>query len=693
MKPSNVTNAQEVEREEREETSEIIIDLYIGVFFDGTNNNKLQSAIGQKFRRNEIFQKHERVLKSKGFKNITQVVARSRKEWELENIFSRDELDKMYGSADIGTTDLETDILKDQNTKYSWSSVNIDENSDPEEQKIKNTLHDLTKPEEQKKGYFKNSDLEKDLGTSFSRGATLTNPGILSCLYRTSSDQSENKKSECQEFHHSVYVEGSGADSFTEPVGFTGRVIGLGFGVGITGVAEKCKKAIRQIRNIYNTYNSNPEISEIKVHLDVFGFSRGAATARLFTYIVNPDTCFNLTSDDYNLFTGNENIFLPYKKDNPNSKLTLKEVRKLGIYDTVASIGILRNSPDAGLADLIGLDNYEEFSRYRKSVFHDSNVDDFGLHSTDKVKDVLHICALDENRVNFSLTDIESSIGKNGTEIFIPGCHTDIGGGCSLGLDALKIVNVEEGANKMEICFHNTYPFKSLKGNDIIPVSAEAMRELGWAGRETGVTTNTNFWFGRANEEALAGGDSILIENTRAFGFQLFNNIGIYKYCVPGYSNISLNLMHEWCNKEDSLFNDIPPHYPIPSDLREFYAGLKRKALGSKGRFFCVPRYYDEYRKLRCKYLHFSMNQRIMDNSLSSIADSKFVNGPNMSFIDNRAIISRRIYVGKANSNTAGNANRPPSDIKYMYDYEGGNGQMVQLGCNVAEVEVTSRDS
>ena len=68
-------------------------------------------------------------------------------------------------------------------------------------------------------------------------------------------------------------------------------------------------------------------------------------------------------------------------------------------------------------------------SIFGKSKYHNQNVTDYGLFATNEAQEVFHICALDEVRTNFALVDIESSVKTNGLELFIPGCHTDIGGG------------------------------------------------------------------------------------------------------------------------------------------------------------------------------------------------------------------------------------------------------------------------
>ncbi len=245
----------------------------------------------------------------------------------------------------------------------------------------------------------------------------------------------------------------------SEKVAPDGIVSGLGFGIGSKGVVEKCRRICEQIKRIYKIYNENTNINVIRLHFDVFGFSRGATTARMFTYILNPSgegkEPYNICKNDYKLLTGTENVFLPSKKENFAGKLESKEVRCLGIFDTVSSIGILRDGINKILADKMNLAAAEEFASYGKSIYHDDNVSDFGLYSTEKANNLLHICALDENRANFALVDIENSL-NTGTEIFMPGCHTDIGGGCALGQDSIKIINYRYIANKEEI-FSDAY--------------------------------------------------------------------------------------------------------------------------------------------------------------------------------------------------------------------------------------------
>ena len=51
--------AKNIERDEEQKELDVKIVLYIGIFFDGTNNNKTQAMVGQFFRRKEIYKKHK----------------------------------------------------------------------------------------------------------------------------------------------------------------------------------------------------------------------------------------------------------------------------------------------------------------------------------------------------------------------------------------------------------------------------------------------------------------------------------------------------------------------------------------------------------------------------------------------------------------------------------------------------------
>lgn len=451
----SVIGAEKPSNEGRVELQKLKIDIYVGVFFDGTNNNMMQAMIGQKFRRDKVFKNHSDKLKRLGYKNANDVISKPRNHWETEQsgVFTRSELDQLYGGNSLtSSNDLEQEIAA-PSSQYSYSSVEVNNADNPINfhlgSQFQKKIDDIANPNSEETSILP----DKAISYSFSQDSTYTNPCILWSIYSTG-EENDPYDDHHKIFHHRVYVEGSGTDSTITAVanvdGAIDDIIGLGFGVGPTGVSAKCRKMVQQINNIYGMYH-RPDVAEIRMHFDVFGFSRGATTARIFSYIVDPNNEGKVTNNDYLLFTGKAKTFLPLKENDTSSLLTKKEVRMLGIYDTVASIGILRDPLNTTVSDAIKIKDNVEFSKYGKSQYHDRNVDDFGLYATTNAKDVIHFCALDENRINFSITDIESSIASgNGTEIFLPGCHTDIGGGASLGQDDLKIIN-KEASNSSEV--------------------------------------------------------------------------------------------------------------------------------------------------------------------------------------------------------------------------------------------------
>ncbi|MCP4464028.1 MAG: DUF2235 domain-containing protein [Planctomycetaceae bacterium] len=115
--------------------------------------------------------------------------------------------------------------------------------------------------------------------------------------------------------------------------------------------------------------------------MDVFGFSRGAATARTFIFqalLDSESVKQNLLGSGYDVGKA--------------------EVWFAGLYDTVSSHGFSFTN-DTGALKL-------------DAVAH--------------AKEAVHLAAADEHRENFSLTDIRSA--GNGVQIFLPGVHSDIGG-------------------------------------------------------------------------------------------------------------------------------------------------------------------------------------------------------------------------------------------------------------------------
>jgi len=205
-----------------------------------------------------------------------------------------------------------------------------------------------------------------------------------------------------RDYHFSVYVEGMGTlhDNVDDDVGTTATGAGMAFGTGDRGIVNRVTNAIRriflEIRNL--GHGTNREITNLWI--DAFGFSRGAAAARHFVHRV------------FSVYQGSSSLrtFVTHR-NHGNFIINELKIKFIGLYDTVGSFRV------HGVIGALG------------SIEDDPQ--ELHLHFTPHIGDidkVVHIAAADEVRLNFPLTDITSAGGK-GTTIFVPGAHSDVGGG------------------------------------------------------------------------------------------------------------------------------------------------------------------------------------------------------------------------------------------------------------------------
>ncbi|KIG18385.1 hypothetical protein DB30_00670 [Enhygromyxa salina] len=182
------------------------------------------------------------------------------------------------------------------------------------------------------------------------------------------------------EHSYSIYVEGIGTQNHQGDSNY-----GMGTGLGDTGVVAKVQAGVRELlRGIRELGLASGVIIE-RIHLDAFGFSRGAAGARHFVHdVLNGD-----------------NPLQP-RIEALGHTVELLEVNFVGLFDTVASYG----------------------------VKHTNDTADLNLDAVRSAKKVVQLAAAEEHRANFRLTNIASAIGAGvGVEIYMPGVHSDVGGG------------------------------------------------------------------------------------------------------------------------------------------------------------------------------------------------------------------------------------------------------------------------
>jgi hypothetical protein len=184
-----------------------------------------------------------------------------------------------------------------------------------------------------------------------------------------------------------VYVEGMGTSKYQKD-----SLLGYATGTGETGIKERAQSAFDSIRNLVARKRADEGLPAI-LEINVYGFSRGAATARHFVHLMNDQ----------------ERRATEFPK---NWSGVIVQVNFVGLFDTVSSEG----------------------------VYYGNDVRDLGLRFADDVaKRVFHLVALDEFREKFSDTTIASACGAkstvNGTrvgmgfELGLPGAHSDVGGG------------------------------------------------------------------------------------------------------------------------------------------------------------------------------------------------------------------------------------------------------------------------
>ncbi|OMQ09525.1 DUF2235 domain-containing protein [[Flexibacter] sp. ATCC 35103] len=361
--------------------------------------------------------------------------------------------------------------------------------------------------------------------------------------------------------YYSVYVEGIGTknpdkneDGSKDYYGdFT---FGQAKGTGETGLFEKVEKGCYDVAQ---KLIDKSEINICTLYLDVFGFSRGAAAARIFVNEINKrKSSRDKKSTDFG-YLGKAFKVLGYKTNPIRVK-----VRLLGIYDTVSSYG--------------------------GNVFDDINVDKVPL-KIPNVGFTVHLTAEDEHRINFPLTNIASA-GANSIELTLPGCHSDIGGGYKNGEE--EVVILTETGSKIE-------------------EEKKYVIEQGWFNSlELKELPSLTPYYLRGTRESLSNKYSLVI-------LHLMAEFGKRKYKIPWKYETELNLYHA-IPSEDKILTSIKKRidgYAFEGKPKlKFYTNKQIEAKRKK--VWYSQKEADDFNtmvgdhnvliKLRNKYLHCSAN-------------------------------------------------------------------------------------
>ena len=342
-----------------------------------------------------------------------------------------------------------------------------------------------------------------------------TNVYLLSEIYKSGRAfdiVNEDGAGICRKFL-SEYVPGIGTVTGSDDNSY-----GAGVGMGETGVeaivANTCLRIGDRIRQL------SPGIEPDEIILDIFGFSRGAAAARL---CVN---AFRQGWIDYNpLFGDRVRGYLPEDRN--------VKIRFVGIFDTVASIGL-------------GFDNYN----------HGVNIHLNEGRQVDGA--IFHVTADNEYRVNFRLNE---NLPGGGTQRGMPGVHGDIGGAYVLDGDRPLI----EGERTYEFPTRASAEEFAASYEDSPPTINRAWIDEGWV-----------------SDADLPDAVQAEISPARpSVGFNpLLGPVPVYKVDVrryldrdwvrPGLGSVSLNAVHHQARQNGVPFLDLPTsqRYQVPADLQ-----------------------------------------------------------------------------------------------------------------------------
>ena len=300
-----------------------------------------------------------------------------------------------------------------------------------------------------------------------------------------------NGKGPGADHHEPIYIAGIGTQTAGKDTLF-----GKTLGTGDAGILAKVLQGIDEaVSNITVAVGSK---TLVWVHLDCFGFSRGAAAAR---NCVHQAVVKGLLKDK-----------LQAAGVAPGSV----KCKFVGLYDTVASYG----------------------------VAHYNDTGDLNLDCLATAEKVVQLAAAEEHRANFRLTNIRSAGGK-GEEHFLPGVHSDVGGGYNDG--------AEENVLLFDIALIDPHIGP-------IPGAAELyLREIEWL--------TSSGWY-RPEQLSCQRGFRGTIRGVKT---------GISSL----YHRIPLQIMGEFARKHGvPIADDLQRDHPVPAGnpvLKQAYTDIKAK--------------------------------------------------------------------------------------------------------------------
>lgn len=306
--------------------------------------------------------------------------------------------------------------------------------------------------------------------------------------------------------------------------------------------------------------------------------------------------------------------------------------------------------------------------------FHRFNVHDYGLDPYKyhkNVKHTFHICAIDEFRENFALVDLGDDL-EGCTEIYMPGCHSDIGGGYMYN-DEIEEHTLRRVIGPKRFPTRMNYS-KDPRNIIVSPsLSQHVLFNMGWLNE----TTRRHSTIQYENMSSMIGTVSVpvsveleestyknplKITNEKTEGRTTYINqeedkIDFKHFSKEGYSNISLQMMKDKATETNELkswgqfrpFKDaiIPTRFKInetdetDETIKKIFDKCKSAVKKDEGkRYWVIPDDEKDYRYLRTNYLHFTCTDELHQGA-------DFGNAPNWFKNGNGYLLCRLVYRGK----------------------------------------------
>ncbi|RRV05738.1 DUF2235 domain-containing protein [Pseudomonas sp. v388] len=409
-------------------------------------------------------------------------------------------------------------------------------------------------------------------GSSYSN--ELSNIAWLVELYRHQSlaqDDGQGLK-----VHWPIYISGAGTTSGGRDSLWPGQ----SFGRGLTGVVAKVERAFTKLESRLKRFaQDNPGCVIQALELDVFGFSRGAASARHFVNEILKQSKGALEPILSSRRVPRSRCFAWHNDS--------VKVRFVGLFDTVAAVGSFKD-----------LGNISDASNVRVNLYLPQGC----------AEHVVHLVARDEARRNFALNSIAPVWSR---EIVLPGAHADIGGGYPVQMLEQVLL---------------TRPRVSLVYRDSPCEASQA-----W------LNSLADLQHMDAERWMLDPGDtqaSLRVECCESIGRGRSSRLGaktvaaavcLRRQVYGHLSRVHLRVMHDLACQAGVPLLPIPnrPQFTLPSELRSIAGKLMYYARGG-------PYTLDEHeeRILRWRYIHRSAHWGGTLGSIGTLSDAVFVHAP-----------------------------------------------------------------